>query len=222
IAQWIGSSGMHEAVQDDRLGILAEHAVAEPAARLQILRVAASRRRAGSLQLLKKFLADPDERIARLAAREYIRRRPPETDGTLLQLMATAPDSIRRVVGRAVGQTAFDQYWNRFERLDRATRKQAGRAMLKVVPDAVARLARKLGGGPTDQRLQALLMTQELSLGGELRDALTDLTRHPNPKVRSKAILVIGELPSTGPDLVLDRVLIDEDPRVRANAIEVL
>jgi HEAT repeat protein len=222
IAAWIGCSGLHDAVQDDRLASIAAHAVAEPAARLQILRVAASRRHGGSLQLIKKFLADPDERIARLAAREFIRRRPTDSETALLQMMATSPESIRRIIGRAVGQSAFDQFWNRYERLEKTARKQAGRAMLKVVPDAVSRLARKLNNGPTDQRLRALIMTQELNLGNELRESLIGLTRHANPKVRSKAITVIGELPSAGPDLVLDRVLIDDDARVRANAIEVL
>ncbi len=222
IAEWIGHSGLHDAVQDDRLAALADHAIAEPAARLQILRIAAKRRQGGSMQLIKKFLTDPDERIARLAAREFIRRRPSESDPTLLQMMATAPESIRRIVGRAVGQSAFDQFWNRFERLEKPIRRQAGRAMLKVVPDAVSRLARKLNNGPTDQRLRALIMTQELEMAADLRESLIGLTRHPNPKVRSKTIVILGELPSTGPDLVLDRVLIDEDSRVRANAIEVL
>jgi HEAT repeat protein len=40
--------------------------------------------------------------------------------------------------------------------------------------------------------------------------------------VRSKAVTALGDLPSTEPDLVLDKLLHDADPRVRSNAIEVL
>jgi HEAT repeat protein len=220
IAEWIGASGVHDAVQDERLIQLLRKA--NPAGRLAILRVAARRKRGASVQLIKQMLSDPDERIARLAAREMIRRKPVDGDQVLLQLMGNAPESVRRVVSRAVGQSSFDSYWNRFDRLDKATRKQAGKAMLKVLPEAVTRLERKLNNGPTEQRLKALMVTQELGLAEGVREALIGLTKHANPKVRSKAVTVIGELPAGMPEVILDRVLTDEDPRVRANAIEVL
>ena len=44
----------------------------------------------------------------------------------------------------------------------------------------------------------------------------------PNAKLRSKAVLVLAEITGTPPEVLLEKVLHDVDPRVRANAIEVL
>jgi HEAT repeat protein len=222
IANWIASAGTHDVLQDERLQKLLDHAKENFPARLHLFRVAAARKRGSSVALLKRFLADPDERLMRMAAREIVRRRPPEGDGVLLQLMINAPQSVRRVVSRAIGHVGFDQFWQRFDKMDRATRKQAGRAMLKLLPDAVQRLKRRLSAGPADDRVKALQISSELGLAESLRAAIIPLCSHANAKVRSKAVAVVGDLPSTEPDLILDKVLHDADPRVRSNAIEVL
>ena len=106
--------------------------------------------------------------------------------------------------------------------MDTATRKQAGRAMLKLLPDGVQRLSRRLAGGPIEQRIKALTIVQELQLAAQLRPVLEPLISHPNSRVRSKAVSALGELADIGPDLLLEKVLNDQDPRVRANAIEIL
>jgi HEAT repeat protein len=136
--------------------------------------------------------------------------------------MTNAPPTVRRVVSRAIGNVGFENFWQRFDRLDRPTRKQAGRAMLKLLPDAPQRLARRLSSGPVEQRLKALQMTQELNLATVLRDGVVALASHPHPKVRSKAVNVLGETPGTSVELLMERIIRDTDPRVRANAIEVL
>jgi len=223
IGEWLASSGVHDAAQDERMEKLAIHAMGDFDARLRLLRAAARRpKSAPAVRLLKWFLNDPDERIMRMAARELLRRRPPDFENVLLQLMTAAPDSVRRVVSRGIGQVGFDHFWKRFDRLPRETRKQAGRAMLKLLPDAVQRLARRLSGGPVEQRLKAMQITHELGLAEGLRPALMSLCTDPNPKLRSKAIAVLGDLRETPPEVLLERVLNDNDARVRANAIEVL
>jgi HEAT repeat protein len=55
-----------------------------------------------------------------------------------------------------------------------------------------------------------------------MRQAILPLCSHPHAKVRSKAVALMGEVASVAPDMILDKVLNDADPRVRANAIEVL
>lgn len=222
VGEWIGACGAHDVVQDERLDKLREHASDDFAARLRVLRVAARRPRGASVGLLRSFLADKDERLVRMAARELIRRRPADFENMLLQLMTSAPESVRRVVSRAIGQAGFEHFWQRFDRLDKTTRKSAGRAMMKMLPDAVARLTRRLAGGAIEQRVKALQITQELGLGELLKPTLVQLCGDPNAKLRSKAIAVLGELESVPPDMILERVLNDQDPRVRANAIEVL
>jgi HEAT repeat protein len=222
IAEWLECSGTHDVMQDERMDVLRQHAKDDFAARLRLLRVAARRKRGTSVMLLKNFLTDPDERLVRMAAREIARRRPADFENVLLQLMTTAPESVRRIIGRAIGQEGFEHFWQRFDRLDKSTRKQAGRAMMKILPDAAQRLIRRLLNGPVEQRLKAIQITQELGLIDTCRDALMSLTTHPNAKVRSRAVTVVGDLASVPPNVLLERVLNDQDARVRSNAIEVL
>ncbi len=223
IGEWIFASGMHDVVQDERLEKIRQHVAAHFEARLRLLRLALRRpRRGSSVELLRQFLADSDERLIRLAAREIVRRRPKDFENMLLPLMAAAPPSVRRVISRSIGQSGFDSFWQRFDRLDRATRKNAGRAMLKVLPDAIQRLSHRLTGGPLDQRLKALQIVQELDAADALRPVILQICADPNAKLRSKAVSVLGEMPSISPDLLLDRDLQDSDARVRANAIEAL
>lgn len=222
IGEWIAVSQVHDVLQDDRLERLRQHAAADLPSRLRLLRVAMRRRRGASVQLIKTYLADPDERLARLAARELVRRKPPDYENVLLPLMTTAPLSVRKVISRAIGHAGFEQFWTRFDRMDKPTRRQAGRAMLKLLPDGLQRLARRLEGGPADGRNKALQIVQELGLVEQLLPSIAPLAQHHNARVRSKAVGVLGELPGMAAEVVLDKALHDGDARVRANAIEVL
>jgi HEAT repeat protein len=222
IGEWLAVSGIHDVVQDERMERLREHSKKDFGARLRLLRVACHRKRGTSIQLIKSFLNDPDERLMRLAAREIVRRRPADFENALLQLMTAAPDSVRRVVARAVGQSGFDQFWTKFDRLDKSTRKQAGSAMLKLLPDAIQRLQRRLKTGTAEQRLKAMQIAQELKLAEPLSEQLIALCNDPHPRLRSKAVGVIGDLPAIASDALIERLLTDTDSRVRANTIEVL
>jgi HEAT repeat protein len=222
IAEWLGVSGMHDLMQDERFSVLSDRAKQDVNGRLRLLRIAMRRKKGASVQFVRSMLTDPDERLMRMAAREIVRRRPADYENMLLQLMTNAPPSVRAVVSRAIGHAGFEQYWDRFDQLDRPTRKQAGKAMLKLLPDAPQRLARRLGSDPIEQRLKALQMTQELGLAEMLKDAVAALTSHANAKVRSKAISVLGETTGVSPELLMERVVRDVDARVRANAIEVM
>ena len=222
IGDWLAASGVHDVVQDERMDRLRRHAADDFAARLRLLRLVMQRRRGASVHLIKSFLTDTDERLVRMAAREIVRRRPTDFENPLLQVMTTAPDSVRRVIARAVGQSGFEQFWGNFDRLDKNTRKQAGRAMLKLLPDATQRLSRRLATGAPDQRIKAMQMVQELKLAEALQDRLIAICGDPHPRLRSKAVSVLGEVPTMPPDVLIERLLIDTDARVRANMIEVL
>jgi len=221
IGQWLAASGMHDVTQDERMEQLRVHARDDFPSRLRLLRIAAARKRGSSVQLLKSLLTDSDERIVRMAAREIIRRRPTDFENTLLQQMTSAPESVRKVISRSIGQVGFEHFWQRFDRMDRNTRKQAGRAMLKILPDALQRLGRRLSGGPIEQNVKAMQVVQELGLAEQLRSVLMPLCSHSNAHVRSKAVVVLGDVPAAS-EVLLEKVLNDTDPRVRANAIEVL
>lgn len=222
IGDWLAASGLHDVTQDERLLVLLRHAENDFDARLRLFRLTMGRKRGASVQFIKAFLNDPDERLVRMAAREIIRRRPTDFENTLLQLMTNAPESVRRVVSRSIGQVGFDHYWMRFDKMERATRKQAGRAMLKLLPDGALRLSRRLTSGPPEQRVKALQIVQELNLAEPLQTSIIPLCSHPHAKVRSKAVSTLGEIASVASDVLLEKVLNDPDARVRANAIEVL
>lgn len=222
ISDWIVLSGLSDTAQDQRLEQIMVHCGSDPLARLHLIRSASLKPRQASVAFLKKMLQDADERLVRIAARELIRRRPQDYENILLQCMTKAAESVRRVIGRAIGQAGFDHFWTRFERMDRETRKQAGRAMLKLLPDAPVRIGRYLVSGTTEQRIRGLQIVQELELANQFREPLISLCHHPNPRIRSKAVALLVEIPDQSTGLILEKALSDTDARVRANAIEVL
>jgi HEAT repeat protein len=222
IGEWLAASGVHDVVQDERMERLLHHAQEDFDSRLRLLRIVARRKRGTSVNLLKSILGDSDERLVRMATRELVRRRPPDFENALLQLMTNAPESVRRVVSRAIGQSGFDQFWERFDRLDKPTRKQAGKAMLKLLPDGVARLKRRLASGTPEQKVKSLQIAQELDLADAIREELVHLCADANAHIRSKAVMVAGEVTTLPEEVLVDRLVNDPDARVRANAIEVM
>ena len=222
IGEWIVAAGLNDVGQDERLQRLLENAANDFAGRVRLFRLVAQRPRGASLQIIRNLLNDADERLQRMAAREIVRRNPPDAENILLQMMTSVPDSVRRVIGRALGESGFENFWDRFDDMDKPTRKSAGTAMLKLLADAPQRLSRLMSNGPVQQRLKAMQVVQELEMAEQLRSALTHLSNDPNPKLRSKAIFLLGGVATGSEDLLLEHVLNDSDARVRANAIEVL
>ena len=225
IAEWLSASGLHDVELDDRYAALLERlgdGADSVAGRLRVLRITLRRKRGSSVGILKTLISDPDERIARMAAREMIRRRPPDYENILLKQMTQAPPSVRLLIGRSIGQAGFEQFWQRFDRIDRKTRQSAGRAMFKLLPDAPERLYRRATTGPAEQRVKALQIAHELGATGQLGPAIVRLCEDPNPHVRSKAVAVLANIPDLPSEMLVERLLKDPDPRVRANAIEVL
>src|SRR2546421_787090 len=222
IGEWISVSGMHDVMQDERLEKLRQHLPNYFPGRMRLLRLAMRRPKGASLALLKSFLSDPDERLARLAVREIVRRRPVDFENMLIKLTTTASESVRRVISRAVGQVGFENFWEKWDRLDGETRKAAGRAMLKVLSDGLKRLERKIRSGTVDQRIKAISIAQELAVADSLEQVLKQACADPNAKLRSKAVSVLSEITGAPPEAVMEKALHDVDPRVRANAIEVI
>ena len=220
LAEWVCRSGAHEGVQDERLKQLLE-AAADPAARLAILRAALARQ-GMSTDILLLLAKDADESIARMAVREIVRRRPVDSEAMLLPLLSTAAPTVRQVISRAIGQRTFNNFWDRFERLTPPLRLSAGRALLRLLPDATQRLGRKIISGDIPSKMRGLQIIEELSCAQDLREVVSAMTSHDDPRIRSKAVLLLAQLVSPPPGVLVDRALGDTDPRVRSNAIEVL
>src|SRR5262249_7779479 len=151
---------------------------------------------------------------------EIVRRRPADFENMLIQLMTTAPLSVRSVVTRSVGQAGFENFWQRFDRMDRSTRKSAGKALLKILPDAIARLTPRLSTWPAVPQSKAIQVAQERNVVDVLAPALQQLCNDPNPKIRSKAVAALGQMEQAPTQVIMEHLLHDSDARVRANAIE--
>lgn len=95
-----------------------------------------------------------------------------------------------------------------------------------ALPPQAARLRQVIAAGTTHQIVQALCATADLNLTATLDEEIRLCCEHPDARVRSKAVLMLGDLLAGGTDVEaahrLDEALVDADDRVRANAIEVL
>src|SRR5690606_18539487 len=124
-----------------------------------------------------------------------------------------------------IGARSFHLYWERFDLMMPDARQSAGRALFKMLPQELERLKRRLVSGTPAETIKALCVASELGIAQQVREEVRQLCEHNDAKVRSKAVLMIGELLATGRDAEaeqrLEAALVDADDRVRANAIEV-
>jgi HEAT repeat protein len=129
---------------------------------------------------------------------------------------------VRQVVGRAVGEAGFRAFWKKYDKLDDKTRKSAGRAVVKILPDATRRVASLLTRGSSEDRVRAIRMARETELIEGLRPVVERLCKDHDANVRSSAVSAVGDLRPVPAELLVDRATHDGDPRVRSNAIEIL
>ena len=139
------------------------------AARAWIARSLAGR--SGTIALLETLLDDPAEPVARAAAQGLIRCRSKGAagiDAMLLRRLPTAGPTVRHLIARAAGRGAFESFWEKADGLPEAARRSAGRALVKLLPDAAAALWRH-----DDPRVRARAV-QTLGTADELGAMLTD------------------------------------------------
>ena len=220
VAQWVSASGIHDALGDTARTRLLGRLGGSVVARLALLRQTLDRPREASSTCLATMLGDPDERLARIAARELIRRKRPADQQVLLRQMSGAAPSVRRIIGRSLGRAGFEQFFQSFDRMNRLTRRRAGAAMLKLLPDGLERLTRKIEGGGAAQRVRALQIADELDQTGVLAGVIVAACAAADGRVRSKAVRLLGRVNTPDAARALSASLGDADARVRSNAIE--
>ncbi len=221
VARWISLSGLSDDEKGQRMGVLLQSTAGDARARLGVMRAAMSIGSA-SLPLMTDIVRGQDERLARIAARYAVRVGSREQETALLASTADASDSVRRIVSRSAGRTSFEAFWDRYDKLPDAVRRDAGRAMLKLLPDGLQRLARRLASGDADSRVRAMQIVADLGLVAGLKERLLPLCSHVSPRVRSKAVSLLGSIGVKAIDTLLEKAARDPDARVRANAVEVM
>src|SRR5690606_30565427 len=144
-------------------------------------------------------------------------------DKILLRHLPAAVPTVRAVISRRVGARSFHLFWQRFDLMMPQARQSAGRALFKMLPQELERLKRLLVAGTPQETIKALCVASELGIAQKLREEIWSCCQHQDAKVRSKAVLMLGELLSGARDAEADRrleaALVDADDRVRANAI---
>ncbi|MEM8874547.1 MAG: HEAT repeat domain-containing protein [Planctomycetota bacterium] len=217
VVDWIVAGKGVPTDRDKLLLALVRNFPDDRALRLAALRATPTLERHHTLLAL---LDSTDEPIARMALRQLVARNIDGLHGILLRRLPGAPGTLRTAISRIVGRESFAGFWERFDALAPADRKTAGQALVKVMPDALDRLDRVLRTGSVAARLKALQVADELNVTHELKPTLDFLCRDPRSKIRSKAVLLLGRIADGGGPVM--RALGDDDPRVRANAVDAL
>lgn len=222
IGAWIANSALAPDIQGQLFLMTYIKAQSDTAARARLLFHVLQAHPSARVPALRQFVADPDDGIAICAARALGQHNVEDLPTLLLPLLKRASTPLRRLVSRLVGERSFEQYWLRFEHMPRISRQQAGRAMLKLVGDAPRRVAAKALSGPLRQRLKAMDIADELDLISGMGDTLSHMVVDPDPRIRSRVVMLLRDHRAREFELILTRALLDSDDRVRANAIEVI
>jgi HEAT repeat protein len=165
-------------------------------------------------------LGDPSEDVQLAAARAVAAADPPNRARLLAPLLASESEAVRRFVQREVAGASFDRLLRSFGRLEPATREAAARALAKIDPRILDRLADETASLDAERRLAALRLVEALDAGAELRDVLAGLLADSDRRVRATAVKVVQLAGSPEVRRLLEAALQDPDKRVRANAVE--
>ncbi|HUW83826.1 MAG TPA: hypothetical protein VMZ31_13640 [Phycisphaerae bacterium] len=143
---------------------------------------------------LRQVLAWDDEEFTEAALVELLRRSPPDLPALVIQQLTSRSPRVRQLAAQHAASYSFERYWQAFDDLPPDARVSAGRAVLKLVPDFVDRLVRKLEEGRSDEILRALQAADDLNLLKSLSSTLARLERHHSQSVRAAAARALGKL----------------------------
>jgi HEAT repeat protein len=177
--------------------------------------------------VLKHLVTALDSRhewVVLAAVKVLARKKHPRLPQFMVRLLSNEHKHVRVLARSYLQKTAFESYWNNFERLTRTQRIDAGKAVFKLDPAAGRRWRARTQHISSHQRLRAVQIARLLEQVDEFGPALQKLAGDPDRKVRSCAVAGLGELSTRSGILeaCLRSALKDADSRVRANAIEAL
>ncbi|HVX87034.1 MAG TPA: HEAT repeat domain-containing protein [Phycisphaerae bacterium] len=205
---------------------------------------AAARACAGEAgELLVRLADDPDERVARIAARTIMGRRTSMvgvgTDyrGLASRLSSSRHDSVRKIARGGVGVArisvmttavesaasghigAFEKAWERFSQVPPAMRHTHARAAA-TDPAFIDALRLRLASTQVAEVAQGLKMLSSLDNVAGFRTQIIALCGHADVRVAAIAVKLAGRLEDPRLKDLLEHAAHHTDARVRANAIE--
>ena len=171
---------------------------------------------------ISRFCLDPESLLARIALRHLVRVGWPDLPRLLPRLVNSNDQPLRDLAARYLARVGFERLWVAWPRLDRVRRLAAGSALIKVDREFHCQLARRLSRQDRDVCVRALSIVCELNQGPPFEAALLALAGSTDSVVASAAARALGTVDSEAVVAALQRLLLHEDERVRANAIEAL
>ncbi len=183
--------------------------------------------------LLAKLARDPDERVARCAARwllastslEWKQRAAdalPKSPHLSVQRLATLAQPAAREAENQPAKTlatrGFERAWNDYQKMPPAVQHSTARS---VASDSAfnEQLRAKLQGAVVDVA-QALKMLNSLPDLVPYRSQIISLCGHQEPRIAAMAIRLVGRLGDPKLKDLLEAAAHHADARVRANAVE--
>ena len=201
-----------------------EQACAEPemtAWRLAIMRSLAETGLPEAFKTILPLGTDPDERVARCAARYLLSRRQANWREHAAVLLKSPHLSVRRMVSMdSTGNEDFGKLWHEYPKLPPAVQYSAARETSANDEQFITQLKAKLASAQVADVAQGLKMAGGLLDVSAYRGQLIALCGHAAPRISSLAVKLIGRLDDPKLRDLLEAAAHHADPRVRANAVE--
>ena len=202
----------------DSLDIAAE----QVAGRMLIVRAISALTAADTVGALVRITSDPVERVACLATRYLLRRRQSEWREHAPVVLGSPHPSVRRLLTQAISPGQFERLWHQYQKLPPAVQLTTTRALSEKDKEFGDNLKEKLENPESTEASQGLRMLQTLPNLGTYRDQIISLCAHPDHRVVSAAVKLIGRLQDPSLRDILEAAATHSDPRVRANAVEAM
>lgn len=195
-----------------------------PRARLAALRGLIALDDARADEVIARFCADDDERLASLAAHHCLRRRIAGLSALLSRLLASPHGSLRALAAAHADASDFETLWSHWSgrRPADAVRLAARLAARDDRPSLAANLRRRLRDSRRETALRALRMAEDLDLLPDVELELLALAACDDSRLAATAVKALGHVESESARQAVLAALRHHDVRIRANAIEVL
>ena len=194
LARWARCVGLDSADRVEKLAQLRH--LPDPMARLSALRaliaLATGHESIGANEAISRFCHDGDSRLARIALQHLIRVDWHGLPGLLPQLVNTADPRVGRLAGQRLAAKGFKDLWDHWSAIPTSKRLTMARALVKIDPRFMDRLARKLGRLDRPSRLRAISMIHQLDQAPLFVARLLEAAGDGDEVVASSAVKALG------------------------------
>jgi len=159
---------------------------------------------------------------ARLASATAMSIDPVITSDILESLVCSQDATVRLMAAKRLAPLGFERLWSSWSRLPEDRCLAAARALIQIDPHFHAHLGEKLLHQDTSVCIRALQMIRQMNQAEFFESALLQLSQSEDVKLAAAAVTSLGAIETAQAQQRVIECLSHSDPRVRANALEVL